>query len=70
LGNRLAYQQTLRRYRQLDELCVRQTLREVMALNLHPHILFTKKLFLELEKVGEPDEASAAFVERAKKRVR
>jgi len=66
LMNLLAYQQTRRRYRQLDQHWVRQSLREVMALNLHPYILFTKKLFFELEKIGEPDEVSEAFVKQAK----
>ena len=67
LINLLACVQTRRRYRQLNQPWVRQTLREVMALNLNPHILFTKKLFFELQKVGEPEEVSAGFVKKARK---
>jgi 2-polyprenyl-3-methyl-5-hydroxy-6-metoxy-1,4-benzoquinol methylase len=67
LANRLATYQTRRRYQRLDQRWVQQTLGEVMDLNLNPHILFAKKLFFELEKVGEPDEVSAGFVERARK---
>jgi len=67
LTNLWAYRQTRQRYRQLDQAWVRETLREVMALNLNPNILFTKKLFFELQKVGEPDEVSASFVKGARK---
>jgi SAM-dependent methyltransferase len=62
-----AYCQTKRRYRRLDQPWVKQTLREVMALNLHPHILFCKKLFFELKKVAEPEAASLEFVRHTRK---
>jgi SAM-dependent methyltransferase len=67
LLNLLAYQRTWRRYRRQSQPWARQALREVVALNLHPHILFTKKLFFELEKVCEPDEAGAAFAKEIRK---
>ncbi|MCR4319049.1 MAG: class I SAM-dependent methyltransferase [Candidatus Brocadiaceae bacterium] len=66
LFNWFAYQKTRRRYRRLEASWLRQTLREVMALNLNPRILFAKKLFFELEKICEPHEAGAAFVDRTK----
>jgi hypothetical protein len=65
--NLLAYLQTRRRYRHLDQRWVQQTLREVMALNLNPYLLFSKKLFFELDKVCELDQAGAAFVKQTER---
>jgi len=66
LCNGFAYQGTRRRYRRLDPVWLRPTLREVIALNLNPQILFAKKLFFELEKMCEPTEARQSLMRRAK----
>ncbi|MBN2508042.1 MAG: class I SAM-dependent methyltransferase [Verrucomicrobia bacterium] len=65
--NALACQGSRRRYRRLDPDWLRPALRDVVALNLHPRILFAKKLFFELEKIREPDEAGAEMAEHARR---
>jgi SAM-dependent methyltransferase len=66
LCNRFAYQGTRRRYRRLDPAWVQSTLRDVMALNLNPRVLFAKKLFFELEKLYGPAEAGKVLAEQTK----
>jgi SAM-dependent methyltransferase len=60
LVNLWAYFRSRRRLGQ-DPARTRQILREVLWLNLHPRVLFAKKLFFELEKERELADADAAF---------
>jgi SAM-dependent methyltransferase len=60
LVNFWTYFRSSRRLKQ-DPERVRKILREVLWLNLHPRVLFAKKLFLELEKESELSAADTAF---------
>lgn len=60
LANLWAYWRSCRRRRR-DPVRTREILREVLWLNLHPRVLFAKKLFVEMEKEREPGDAEAAF---------
>jgi hypothetical protein len=54
LANLFAYVKTSQALRHVDAAKRQRVLREVVWLNLHPVILFDKKLFLEFEKVARP----------------
>jgi SAM-dependent methyltransferase len=58
--NLWAYFRSCRRLGQ-DPARTREIMREVLWLNLHPRVLFAKKLFFELEKERELAGADAAF---------
>lgn len=60
LVNLWTYFRSSRRRRQ-DPDRTRKILGEVLWLNLHPRVLFAKKLFLELEKESDLASADAAF---------
>jgi SAM-dependent methyltransferase len=56
LANLFAYVKTSQALGHVDAVERQRVLREVVWLNLHPVILFDKKLFLEFEKVARPPE--------------
>jgi SAM-dependent methyltransferase len=60
LVNLWAYFRSCRRLGH-DPVRTREIMREVLWLNLHPRVLFAKKLFFELEKERELADADAAF---------
>ncbi|HMP81473.1 MAG TPA: class I SAM-dependent methyltransferase [Verrucomicrobiota bacterium] len=60
LVNLWAYFRSCQR-READPARTREILREVLWLNLHPRVLFAKKLFFEMEKESELADADAAF---------
>jgi len=61
LFNLWAYARSRQRRSENDPVRTRKILREVFWLNLHPRVLFAKKLFFEMEKVEESADADNAF---------
>jgi hypothetical protein len=60
LANLFAYVKTSQALHNVDAAERRRVLREVVWLNLHPVILFDKKLYIEFAKVAQPPEGSCA----------